>query len=192
MKKIFLLSIASMALLAACGNDVGTSEEPNESSPASSKVSSTTTSSKEVSSEVVSEVSDSDYEGEQGKYVIKDVEQMNSQYDDNVQIVAITLDYTNTTDEPQNPWFAWVMDMSGKQETENTIEILDGANGLYPEDYKPEAVEMADVDIKPGATVEVVVGYELLYPGNLLYLRNSSYTGKDGDKFERVIETTAE
>lgn len=46
--------------------------------------------------------------------------------------------------------------------------------------------------IKPSATVDAGVGYSLVYPGSPVYLRDSGTYGKDGTKFERVIETTAQ
>lgn len=54
------------------------------------------------------------------------------------------------------------------------METLLGANGEYPEDYKPESVEMSDKEIKPGATVEVVVGYQPTDPNSPIYLRSDS------------------
>lgn len=126
----------------------------------------------------------STYEGNNGVFEFLEVEQMDSAITDD-QIIAITMNYTNTTDESQDPWFAF--DLTGTQETENTIEILEGANGLFPDDYNPEAVEMGGSYIKPGSTVEAVIGYTLHTLGEPVHFK-PLFT--DGD-FHAIVETTA-
>lgn len=187
LKNIALLSL-SVLTLAACGSAETTKEAAAESS--STAVES-----------VVSEVASSDeasptkndtiFEGSNGTYEITAIEQMAGKYGDK-QIIAITMNYTNTTEEAQNPWMAIAFDMSATQETDVTVETLMGSNGQYPEEYKPEAVAMGETDIKPGATVEAVVGYTLEFPGSPVFLRDMSMIGDDGTIFERIIETTAQ
>lgn len=187
-KKMAILGLSALTL-AACG-----STESTENTAASSSSSSVVESVVEEAASSVQAVptkSDTVFEGSYGTYEITAIDQMAGKYGDK-QIIAITMNYTNTTDEPQNPWFAIALNMSTTQETDVTIETLSGSNGQYPEDYKPEAVAMGDTDIKPGATVEAVVGYTLEFPGSPVYLRDMSMTGDDGDVFERVIETSAE
>ena len=50
--------------------------------------------------------------------------------------------------------------------------MLDGANGLFPEDYKPDLVAASDVQVKPGATVEAVIGYQLKIKDSPVYVRD--------------------
>jgi len=187
-KKLALLSLSALTL-AACGSAESTEEAAASSSSAASESVLV-----EESSSVTAEPTKSDtiFEGSNGTYEITAVEQMAGEHGDNTRIIAITMNYTNTTDEPQNPWFAIAFDMTATQETDVTIETLMGANGQYPEGYKPEAVAMGETDIKPGATVEAVVGYTLLFPGSPVYLRDSNMASDDGTLFERVIETSAE
>ncbi|HEY5576407.1 MAG TPA: DUF5067 domain-containing protein [Clostridiaceae bacterium] len=174
------LSIVFMIGLSGCGSSTSSTNSGNSSNTSSNTSENTTTK---------TQASDSYYKSSDGIYEIKSVEQMKGKYGDN-QIIAITLNYTNTTDKAQSPWFAIALDMNATQETDKTVEPLNGANGYYPDSYKAEAVKMGDTDIKPGATVEAVVGYTLLYPGSPVYLRDRSFGDKDGTKFERIIQTT--
>ena len=184
-KKIALLSLSALTL-AACGSAESTEDTTAESS---SIVSESVAESSSVAAEPTK--SDTVFEGSNGTYEITSIEQLAGQYGDK-QIIAITMNYTNTTDEPQNPWMAIAFDMSATQETEATVETLMGANGQYAADYKPEAVAMGETEIKPGATVEAVIGYTLEFPGSPVYLRDSSIMGENGAIFERVIETAAQ
>ena len=77
--------------------------------------------------------------------------------------------------------------IKAEQETDVTVESLNGANGQFPEDYKPDLVEMGDTGIKPGATVDAVIGFEIIYPGEPVKLTNFSFT--DEVLFEKVVET---
>lgn len=181
-KKIALLSLSALTL-AACGSAESTEAE------SSSIVSESVAESSSIAAEPTK--SDTFFEGSNGTYEITSIEQLAGQYGDK-QIIAITMNYTNTTDEPQNPWMAIAFDMSATQETEATVETLMGANGQYAADYKPEAVAMGETEIKPGATVEAVIGYTLEFPGSPVYLRDSSIMGENGAIFERVIETAAQ
>lgn len=110
------------------------------------------------------------FEDDTAKVVIKNYEFLKSQYDENVQIVALTIEFTNKSDEAIDPWFG--SPTKAEQETDKTIELLDGANGLFPEDYKPELVNASDVKVKPGATVEAVIGYELKINNSPVYIRD--------------------
>lgn len=110
------------------------------------------------------------FEDNAAKVVIKDYEFLKSQYDENVDIVALTIEFTNKNDEAVDPWFG--TPLKGEQETDKTIELLDGANGLFPEDYKPDLVSTSDVQVKPGATVEAVIGYQLKIKDSPVYVRD--------------------
>lgn len=179
MKRILLLmgTLVISLVLAACGGDSPEKENPSKKGDEESKSGVSDTS-----------IDDGDY-----VYEIKAVEQITSQYDD-AQVLAVELSFTNNTDEPTSPWMA--LGLSAEQEAEATVEGLDGAtvegldgaNGLFPDDYKTELVEMGDTDIKPGATVDAVIGFEILYPGEPVKLYNFSFT--DEVLFEKVIETT--
>lgn len=155
-------------LLAGCGNKESTVEEkPVENT----EVAAEETKEKEV--EEIQEETNSEpnvYEDDSAKVVIKEYEFMKSQYDDNVDIVALTIEFTNKMDEAIDPWFG--SPFKAEQETDKTIELLDGANGLFPEDYKPDLVEASDVRVKPGATVEAVIGYQLKFGDSPVFIRD--------------------
>lgn len=169
MKKTFLAItlLSSTLLLTACNGD-----NNNSVNNVSNKTNTTVQDTKEKQKSE-KELIGTTYEGTNGTYTFKNIEYLTGKYS-NEPILAITIDYTNTTDDNQNPWFAFAFDVSGQQETDKTVETLLGANGEYPEDYKPESVEMSDKEIKPGATVEVVVGYQPTDPNSPIYLRSDS------------------
>lgn len=159
-----VLAIGSIALLlTACGGK--TNEVKNE--PAKENK---TNAAESVESKQESSKESNIFENESAKVVIKNYEFLKSQYDENVDIVALTIEFTNKTDEAIDPWFG--CGLKGEQETDKTIEILDGANGLFPEDYKPELVKASDVQVKPGATVEAVIGYQLKIKDSPVYVRD--------------------
>lgn len=159
-----VLAIGSIALfLTACG---GKTNEVKNEPPKENK----TNAVESVESKQESSKESNIFEDESAKVVIKDYEFLKSQYDENVDIVALTIEFTNKTDEAVDPWFG--TPLKGEQETDKTIELLDGANGLFPEDYKPDLVAASDVQVKPGATVEAVIGYELKIKDSPVYVRD--------------------
>lgn len=159
-----VLAIGSIALLlTACG---GKTNEVKNEPPKENK----TNAVESVESKQESSKESNIFEDESAKVVIKDYEFLKSQYDENVDIVALTIEFTNKTDEAIDPWFG--TPLKGEQETDKTIELLDGANGLFPEDYKPDLVAASDVQVKPGATVEAVIGYQLKIKDSPVYVRD--------------------
>lgn len=159
-----VLAIGSIALLlTACGGK--TNEVKNETPKKNQNNVVESVESKQESSK-----ESNIFEDETAKVVIKDYEFLKSQYDENVDIVALTIEFTNKRDEAVDPWFG--TPLKGEQETDKTIELLDGANGLFPEDYKPDLVAASDVQVKPGTTVEAVIGYELKIKDSPVYVRD--------------------
>ncbi len=188
MKRFLILVIGLTLFLAACGDD---SNETNEATKPEENTQEETTDmdqneqETEDTEEVNADVSDTSFDNGDYVYKIKEIEQMESGFEDGTQILAIELSFTNNTDEPTSPWMA--LGIQAEQETDVTVEQLNGANGMYPDDYKTDLVEMGDTDIKPGATVDAVIGFEILYPGEPVKLTNFSFT--DEVLFERVVET---
>lgn len=161
-----VLAVGSIALLlTACGgktNEVKNEPEKENTTNAAASV--------ENNKKAEKTTEDNVFENDSAKVAIKDYEFLKSQYDENVDIVALTIEFTNKSDEAIDPWFG--CDLKGEQETDKTIELLDGANGLFPEDYKPELVAASDVQVKPGATVEAVIGYQLKIKDSPVYVRD--------------------
>ncbi|WP_054753619.1 DUF5067 domain-containing protein [Piscibacillus salipiscarius] len=182
-------SLMLTIFLAACGDDGETeadttndeteTEETNEGDQETENEDSETENEKENKDEESSdesEVSDTVLENEDYKYVIKGTEQLTGKYEDR-PILAVEVEFTNKTDEPTSPWMA--LALKAEQETDTTVEILNGANGLFPDDYKPDLVKMGDTNVKSGATVEAVIGYEILYPGSPVILKEFTMMDED-------------
>lgn len=135
--------------------------------------------------EVVSKTIDfqevTSYETKDASFVMKNFEFLDGKYGN--RILAITMDYVNKTNEPQNPWLNFATAIKGEQETDATVDLLNGANGLFPDDYKPEEVKMGETQVKPNTPVEVVVGFQLNDPTANVYLRSMF-----GNDFEKLIE----
>lgn len=160
-----VLAVGTIALLlTACGgktNEVKNEPEKENKTNAAASV---------ENNKKTEKTEDNIFENDSAKVVIKDYEFLKSQYDENVDIVALTIEFTNKSDEAIDPWFG--CGLKGEQETDKTIELLDGANGLFPEDYKPELVAASDVQVKPGATVDAVIGYQLKIKDSPVYVRD--------------------
>lgn len=87
----------------------------------------------------------------------------NEEYGETSPTLIFTYDYTNTSDEPQQPGIVWIACFNATQETESTIEDLDVA--MAPQDEKyAEMNEMSYTDVKPGATVQSVISYNINDP----------------------------
>ncbi|MBM7598021.1 hypothetical protein JOC34_000378 [Virgibacillus halotolerans] len=183
MKKLFVPLLSFAFILGACGNtsnEEGTAEE-NVSQKEIAEVSS------EESTDVKEsvEISDDTVEDDDYKIVVKDVEQIDGNYD--TQVLALEVEFTNKSEDSISPWMSSLI--KANQETDTTVELLDGANGLFPDDYKPKLVEMGDSDVKGGGTtVDAVIGYEIEYPGEPVQLID--FNGSDTpETFEKVVET---
>ncbi|MFC5465970.1 DUF5067 domain-containing protein [Lederbergia graminis] len=191
MKKLFfLMSTLLLSLLVACGNDDSndTSNNVNEQNDVEEN-SNNQEESKEQENNVEEDakgqgVSDTGFDNGKYVYEIKEIEQITDKFGD-VQILAVELAFTNNTDKPKSPWMS--MGLFAEQETDVTVETLTGANGRFPDDYKPDLVKMGDADIKPGATVDAVIGFEIQFPGKPVRLYNFSVN--DEKLFERIVET---
>ena len=176
------LMFASFFLMTACSAPAGDVSESTSAVLSESLLS---------SEELKKEKSDLYFEGVNGSYEVIATEQLQGKYADNTQILAVTLRYLNTTTEPHTPWFAVAYDLAAEQETETTIDLLMGANGQFPDDYKPEAVRLGETEIKPGAMADVVVGFVINSPGQPVHLRDMNLFEANGSIFERTIETVA-
>lgn len=183
MKKIVGLGMtfALVLGLAACGD----SEEKGANSSDSSAKTEDTSSKTDESSENKT-TSDTTFEDASTKIVIKNTEELTNKYDASKKILAIEIEYTNKGETAQSPWFAFASSIKPIQESEQTEEILNGANGQFPDDYKTDLVKMGDTDVKSGETVEAVVGVEILYPGSPIMM--TDFTGNGS--FEKTVDTT--
>lgn len=178
------LILFSTIMLGACGDNGSKSNASQESATSTSKVAnSESTNQSTTKSE---KASDTTFEDNSAKIVIKNTEELTSQYDANTKILAIEIEYTNKSDQAQSPWMSFASSIKPIQETDKTEELLTGANGLFPQDYKPDLVKMGDTDVKAGETVDAVVGLKILHPGSPIIMKDFM----DNGSFEKTVETT--
>lgn len=84
----------------------------------------------------------------------------NTEYGEEKSTLIITYEFTNDSDELMQPSDAWIACFDATQETDTTVDSLDVA--MSPQDEKyTEMNEMSMTDVKPGATVQSVISYEI-------------------------------
>lgn len=187
MKKLTLVLILAL-ILAACGADeTDTSAAPEVPEALDATETEAPATEPETEDETEAEVESTDIIGhtfktENYELTVNGTEVIESKYDDFGDILALDVTFTNNSDQSTSPWMAMIF--KAEQETDTTVELLNGANGIFPEDYETEKVEMGDTNIKPDATVDAIIGFELLYPGEPVYIRDFFF-----DDYEFVIET---
>lgn len=84
----------------------------------------------------------------------------NTEFGEEKSTLIITYDFTNDSDELMQPGVAWISCFEATQETETTVDTLDVA--MMPQDEKYTAMnDISYTDVKPGATVQSVISYEI-------------------------------
>lgn len=84
----------------------------------------------------------------------------NADYGEEKSTLIITYDFTNDSDELVQPGVAWIACFSATQETDTTVDSLNVA--VMPGDEKYDQMnEVSYTDVKPGATVQAVISYEI-------------------------------
>ena len=74
--------------------------------------------------------------------------------------LIITYEFTNDSDDVMQPGTTWITCFDATQETEATIDSLNVA--MAPQDEKyTEMNNVSYTDVKPGATVQSVISYEI-------------------------------
>lgn len=87
----------------------------------------------------------------------------NTDFGEEKPTLIITYEFTNDSDELIQPGTAWIACFTATQETDVSVDDLDVA--FMPQDEKyAEMNEMSYTDIKPGATVEAVISYNINDP----------------------------
>ncbi|PFA66952.1 hypothetical protein CN403_23945 [Bacillus cereus] len=72
----------------------------------------------------------------------------------------MTYDFTNDSDKPLKPMEPFIECFNATQETEQTIDELDIAASPQGEKYE-KLTEITETDVKPGATVQAVISFEI-------------------------------
>lgn len=167
-KKIVAIMLASMLAVSAtaCGGSGG---DASTDSP-STETEDTGNKSETVEVPETEEITEASFKDDVltiNDAVIKitgvEVAPANEEYGETSPTLIFTYDYTNTSDEPQQPGIVWIACFNATQETETTIEDLDVA--MAPQDEKyAEMNEMSFTDVKPGATVQSVISYNINDP----------------------------
>ena len=167
-KKIVAIMLASMLAVSAtaCGGSGG---DASTDSP-STETEDTGNKSETVEVPETEEIAEASFKDDVltiNDAVIKitgvEVAPANEEYGETSPTLIFTYDYTNTSDEPQQPGIVWIACFNATQETETTIEDLDVA--MAPQDEKyAEMNEMSYTDVKPGATVQSVISYNINNP----------------------------
>ena len=167
-KKIVAIMLASMLAVSAtaCGGSGG---DASTDSP-STETEDTGNKSETVEVPETEEIAEASFKDDVltiNDAVIKitgvEVAPANEEYGETSPTLIFTYDYTNTSDEPQQPGIVWIACFNATQETETTIEDLDVA--MAPQDEKyAEMNEMSYTDVKPGATVQSVISYNINDP----------------------------
>lgn len=142
------------------------------------------------------EINVDEYEGNFGTYklmethLISDTELLREEY---VQL-RWKIKYTNTTSEPRKPNESVKLDMVIEHETDIELNEIPFNELIYSEENQlaeeKELIANGELNIKPGATVEIIVG-SVLQKENIspLFLRNRNEQGKNGTQFEKEIKT---
>ena len=197
MRRLFLFAAVGWlaVVLAACGGEENTanliSDTSDEEMETDEKKEDEGDKEKEESEdkkkEEAQEISDTTLETEHYTFVINEVDQLTSAYDD-TEVLALEIEFTNHSKDTRTPWLAAATSITAEQETDEGTEVLNGANAHFPEDYKADLVSRGSSGVKSGETVEAVIGYEIPQPGEPVQLVDFSLFN-DPTTFERVIET---
>ena len=84
----------------------------------------------------------------------------NQEFGEEKSTLIITYDFTNDSDDVIQPSTAWIACFDATQETEPPIDSLNVA--MSPQDEKyTEMNNLSLTDVKPGATVQSVISYEI-------------------------------
>lgn len=104
--------------------------------------------------------------------------------------LLVSYDFTNKTkDEPISPLVAWSACVSATQETDKTIEDLNVGMSYLEDPTYGERWTMEQKDVKPGATVQALSSFEILFPNQPIKL--SATRGVVGEHLGEFIVETA-
>ena len=84
----------------------------------------------------------------------------NQDFGEEKSTLIITYEFTNDSDDVMQPGITWISCFNATQETDTTIDSLNVA--MAPQDEKyTEMNNVSFTDVKPGATVQSVISYEI-------------------------------
>lgn len=97
------------------------------------------------------------------------VQEPNTNLGETNPTLVILYDFTNNKSELAQPLLTWIVCFNAQQETDVAFEDLKVAAAPQGDEYS-SANAMGTTDIKPGATVESVISYEIKYPNSPVIL----------------------
>ena len=83
----------------------------------------------------------------------------NSQYDD-TKILVIPINFTNKKEDASDPWITFAVDFKAYQEDDNQEYILNGGQGLVPEEYS----NAINTNIKKDGNIDYYISFTLELP----------------------------
>lgn len=139
------------------------------------------------------EKNDNEYKGKHGTYEIIDIIAVKSAMlrEDYVQF-QWRVKYTNTTDAPIKPYESIKLDMVIENENDVELNDIPFSDQMYspgnsqPTEEEDKLIKNSRLNIKPGATVEIMVGSIPVAEDNIdpIFLRNKNEKGQNGNRFE--------
>lgn len=98
------------------------------------------------------------------------VQEPNTDFGETNPTLIILYDFTNNKSEVLAPDTVWFACFNAQQETDVAFEDLDISTSPLGDEYA-SSMSMGNADIKPGATVESVMSYQIKYPNSPVILK---------------------
>ncbi|WP_100066044.1 DUF5067 domain-containing protein [Miniphocaeibacter massiliensis] len=99
------------------------------------------------------------------------------------KIVVLKMTYKNKSNEAMNPWISFITDLNVVQDDGSTVVNLQDASGSLPSSYGVSASDILSKKIKPGAEIDLIVGYKLSDDTSDVKIID---LWSEGDKFEKI------
>lgn len=179
----FLLLVFTIQLV-ACRNIDGEDVKAATESVTTETTMNTMT---ESSTPLIKNLSDSHFENEYYQFVIENTEQIKN--DDDLPLLAIKAHFTNNSEQAITPWMAFITSIRTIQKNDNEENSLNGANGLFPEDYQPALFKASEEHVLPGESVETLIGFVIEEPGKPIIMSDLNLL-QNPEQFQREIPTT--
>lgn len=133
------------------------------------------------------EISDTVVESRTAVFKILNEEYVNSSFDDS-KVLALEVEFTNKSGRAVSPWVASATTLKAVQETDTTVETLNGGSHKLPDSYKPELSEMGKSKVKDGKTVKAVIVFDVERPDAPVRLIDFNLTDEP-TTFDRKIKS---
>lgn len=174
---IFMSAALALGGIACGGNKTQTVSTGSNTKNADSETQSVTDSSSQSKKTTEQEISDVYFKDDTLKIndatiKIKEikVQEPNTDFGETNPTLIILYDFTNNKSEVLAPDTVWFACFNAQQETDVAFEDLDISTSPLGDEYA-SSKSMRNADIKPGATVESVMSYQIKYPNSPVILK---------------------